>query len=335
MRLGILLVGLGLGCGPLPMGPDASLPAIPTAKPTAKQPPDHVVGGFVAEVPPTTLAPGEERFACYIFPLEISGPSNIVGGASLTIQAGMHHGNVTTRPQTGAGLRKCPPKDSGLNSGSDVAAGGTVVFGSSTQLVGSEWQTFPPGMGYRVKTSHEIVARLHYLNASSKPITVAPKYQWYTIDESSLKTELGPFLWTYTGFAIPPHVAQTVTGSCTFPHPMHLVNLLPHMHKLGTHFSAGYLGGPLDGKSFLESPGYDPDNGVLVQYDPAVDLGLGDGARFSCTWNNTFDKTIVEGVGDDEMCMMFGYAYPPGNAYSVIASEGDNCVALSVGLPQD
>jgi hypothetical protein len=32
----------------------------------------------------------------------------------------------------------------------------------------------------------------------------------------------------------------------------------------------------------------------------------GDGFSFSCTWKNTFDKPIVEGVGDDEMCMMFG-----------------------------
>jgi hypothetical protein len=118
------------------------------------------------------------------------------------------------------------------------------------------------------------------------------------------------------------------------------VNVMPHMHKLGTRFTASFAEGPLDGKAFLDSKGYDPDNGVVMQYDPAIDLSQGmtdeeraaqplggTGASFSCTWRNTLDKKIVEGVGDNEMCMMFGYAYPPEAAYSVrVHHDVQKCV---------
>jgi hypothetical protein len=72
--------------------------------------------------------------------------------------------------------------------------------------------------------------------------------------------------------------------------------------------------------------------GVLQQYTPALDLsqgGAGQAITFACTWNNTFDKTIVYGIGDNEMCEVFGYAYPPETTYSAIASE-DVCVPTSV-----
>jgi hypothetical protein len=166
---------------------------------------------------------------------------------------------------------------------------------------------------------------MHYLNATPGPLDVAPSYQWYTIAESALTTELAPFIWEYKNFMIPPGTTLTVTGDCQFPyaqHAMHLVNVLPHMHKLGIEFDAGVTGGPQNGQNFLVSPGYSPDKGVLTQYDPAIDLSAVDGFTFACTWRNTLDVTVTEGVGNNEMCMMFGYAYPPAAAYSALAGKG-------------
>ena len=113
---------------------------------------------------------------------------------------------------------------------------------------------------------------------------------------------------------------------------MHLVNVLPHMHRLGTSFSIDFLGGQLDGQRFLDSKGYDPDNGVLTFYDPPVDLTEAAGITFSCTWQNTFDRTIREGIGDNEMCMVFGYAWPVDKAYTAYASDG-NCVMFATPPP--
>jgi hypothetical protein len=321
--MAVTLVVAAVGCG----GTAGFAPG----HPPARKPPDNAVGGFAIQLPDRTLMPGEEVQPCYIFPMERTGPSHMVGGATLNTTPGMHHGNVTSRPKTGEGVRECPAADAaGGSEALDILNGGAVLFGSSTQIVGQEWQSFPTGMAYPVKDGYEIVARMHYLNATTQPLTVAPSYQWYTIDEATVVQELAPFIWEYKNFEIPAGATVTVTGDCEFPyaeHPMHLVNVLPHMHRLGVELDAGVTGGAMDGQMFLKSPGYDPDRGVLVQYDPAVDLGTAgvQGVKFSCTWKNTGTQTVVEGVGVNEMCMMFGYAYPREAAYSALAGMG-NCL---------
>ncbi len=315
-------------------GDNVTIEAPPTARPPLKQPPANVVGGFQIQIPETTLAPGDEIQPCWIFPLELTGPSHIVGGAVLRTEPGLHHGNITTRPSTGTGIRPCPAGDSS-DSGTDIIAGGMVLFGSSTQISGDEWYRFPDGEGYRVHDGYEVVARMHFLNPSDSTLVVAPRYEWFTIEESTLVHELGAFLWLFQKFEIPPNTTMTVTGDCDLPgdHPMHVVSLLPHMHKLGRALDATYKGGPFDTMKFLDSPGYDPDNGVLVQYDPPVDLTVTSGITFSCTWQNTLNRTIVEGVGDNEMCMVFGYSWPVDKAYTAYATPG-NCLMFPTPQPE-
>lgn len=316
---------------------DAPAEALPTFskgdKPLA-EPPANAVGGFHIDLPAETLMPGEEREVCYLLPLDIAGPSHIVGGGYVTVGSGMHHGNVTSRPKTGDGVRPCPEDKPGALGGpaGDILDGGTVLFASSTQIIGTEWQSFPPGMGFPVPDGHEVVARMHYLNVSSEPLTVAPRYEWYTIDESRIEHLLGPFIWVLSDFQIPPNSEYTAIGGCRIPPGMHVVNALPHVHKLGRRFTGEFIGGPFDGKLFLDSPGYSSD-GVIVQYRPAIDLSQGEGARFSCTWNNTFNKTIVEGIGDNEMCMLFGYGYPYEQTYSAFATGPETCITLALPSP--
>lgn len=296
-------------------------------------PPANVVGGFSIQLPSYTLKPGEEELPCWIFPLDITGPSLLVGGAQLTSQPGMHHGNITTRPSTGTGMRPCPADDPSSQFGGealDVFNGGTVLFGSSTQHVGTEWQSFPAGMAYPVTAGFEIVARMHYLNAGSQPLTVSPKYQWYTVDAKKVKTVLAPFAWVYDGFQIAPGQTLTVTGDCYFPGPMKIVFVLPHMHKLGTAFAASFLGGPLDGKEWLDSKGYDPSDGVMQVFDPPIDLSQGQGSSFSCTWDNTTDQVVTDGVGNNEMCILFGYSFPASATYSASVQDSNKkCVYVA------
>ena len=304
--------------------------------PPVAEPPANVVGGFGISLPPTTMAPGEESFPCWVFPLELDGPSHIVGGGKLVASPGLHHGNVTTRPVTGQGLRPCEEGESAELGGeaSDILAGGAVLFGSSTQIVGEEWQSFPEGMGFPIADDYEIVARMHYLNTTGETLEVAPSYEWFTVDEATVERVLGPFAWVLTGWEIPPLSTHTATGHCNnLPGPMQVVNAMPHMHALGTEFFGTYVGGELDGDRWLDSVGYDPEDGVITQYTPAIDLGQGEGFTFGCTWKNTFDKAIGEGVGDDEMCILFGYAYPYDNAYSGQATPGGGCVLIAPPPP--
>jgi hypothetical protein len=286
------------------------------------------VGGFLVELPSYELAPSEEAFPCWVLPLELDGPSRIVGAARLVSPPGLHHGNLTARPKTGEGLRPCSVEDEEAGLSGDILSGGTFIFASSTQIVGEEGYAFPTGHGYRLGEDFEIVARMHYLNTSSQTVSLSPRYEWQTIDESTVEHVLSPFGFVFSDFEIAPNSTKTVTADCPTPAPMTIVTLLPHMHALGTAFSASYLGGERDGDKFLDSPGYDPERGVLTQLDPVVDLTGSSGLSFSCTWSNTFDKTIVEGTGDDEMCMLFGYGYP--KVYFGLASEKAGCGVVEV-----
>ncbi len=334
--VGMLASAVTLSCSADPAAleqqpaPEANLGSKPKALP-----PDNVVGGFSIQLPDLTLAPGEEGFLCWVFPLSVNGPSRIVGGGKVNTTPGLHHGNVTTRPKIGEGARPCEAMDNGRVGGeaADILAGGAVLFGSSTQFVGEEWQSFPSGNGYPIADGYEIVARMHYLNATSEEVVVAPRYEWFTIDETTVTRVLGPFAWELTGWEIPPMSEFTATATCTVPDNMQLVNVMPHMHQLGTAFFGEFLGGERDGERWLDSVGYDPEGGVITQYTPAIEIGQGDGVRFGCTWQNTFDKTIGEGVGDDEMCILFGYAFPYGASYSGRATANGGCAMVLAPQP--
>jgi hypothetical protein len=311
-------------------------PPLTVGRPPNPMPPRNAVGGFSIELPPFTLMPGEEKEPCYLLPLEIKGPSRLVSAGVVTTTPGMHHGNITTRAKTGDGVRTCDPGGQDQLA-LEIAAGGSVLFGSSTQVQGTEWLSFPEGMAFRIPDDQEIVARMHYLNASTKPITIAPRYEWFTIAESDLKQRLAPFAWTYLQFHIPPHSEYTVTADCPLPRPMNIVSALPHMHALGRRFTIGLSGGPRDGALVLDNNSYGNRGETDIRlFNPAIDLtqgGQGTGARFSCTWFNTFDKEIKYGVGDNEMCILFGYAYPPENTFSAAASEDLDCIAVSATHP--
>ncbi len=296
---------------------------IDTGHKPAAGPPANTVGSFFIQLPEETIGPGAEMFPCYIFPLQLMGPSHIVGGGKLTTVPGMHHGNVTTRPKTGDGFRACSKEDAQAfgAEGIDIAKGGAVLFASSTQITGVEWSTFPDGMGFPIADGYEIVARMHYLNTSTMPLKAAPKYEWFTIDEKKVTQKLGPFAWVLKNFKIPPMSDYTAASTCHLLDDMNVVTAMPHMHALGVGFFAEHVGGPHDGQRFLDSKGYDPDKGVITQYVPAAPLGKSEDVRWGCKWHNSYNDTIVEGVGKNEMCILFGYAYPYAHAYSALSSE--------------
>ncbi|MGZ3423353.1 MAG: hypothetical protein ACXVEE_36165 [Polyangiales bacterium] len=312
----------------------AELPVIPQPHAPLKLKPKNTVGGFRLELPKITLMPGEEISPCYAAPIVMQGPSRMVGGGVLRVGNGLHHGNVTTRPLRADSSDVVHPcgedKDTALGgSGQDVIAGGSVLFGSTTQISGEEWQSFPDGMAFKVKDGMEIAARMHYLNAGKEPLEIAPVYEWFTIDESKVATELSPFFWQYPNFQIPPHSRYTVTARCPLASSMKIVTLMPHMHKLGVGYTAGFYGGQLDGKNFVETKGYDPDKSQINVFEPALDTAVAEGITFSCTWSNTFDKVIGEGIGDNEMCMTFGYGYPVGKVYTLSGTDGEICIAIT------
>jgi hypothetical protein len=333
--------GANLGASPAAdAGPEGATTLGPGHAPL-QQGPASPVGGFSIDLgdpsipnqvgasptDPIQVAPGAELFPCVVFPLVLQGTSHIVAAGKLTASPGLHHGNITTRPSDGtAAIHACPntswTTDLIGSEAFDVLQGGQVLFGSTTQIRTTEWESFPPGMGFAISDGQQIVAHMHYLNPTSGTLTPTPKYQWYTIDPATLTQQLYPFAWEMKNFSVPPNTRKTFTSQCSLAQAMHIVNVLPHMHQLGVGLDLAYLGGAQDGQQFLTSPGYAPDGTLQRQYTPAVDLSQGTGFSMSCTWNNTTGQTIVEGTGINEMCMIFGYSWPKGGSYSAVFTPG-------------
>lgn len=329
----LMMVAVCVGCAPLDDSSfhDRDGDSLPIGRPPPAAPPANSVGGFEIELPRLTLQPGEEREVCFAMPLLLRGSSRLVNAGVVTTGPGLHHGNITTRSKTGEGVRECSTGNQ-ADLALEIAAGGSVLFASSTQVQGNEWQTFPVGYAFRVGDDQEIVARMHYLNASTRPIVVSPRYQWFTIAPADLRLEIGPFAWSYYKFHIPARSMFTAQADCPFSRPMNVVQVLPHMHALGRRFTLSFLGGPRDGQAILDLTDYGTRGETDIrQFMPAVELtqgGRGDGVRFACTWQNTFDKVIEFGVGDNEMCIVFGFAYPPQNAYSAGVTEDIDCLPI-------
>src|SRR5687767_6551466 len=133
-----LLLAVVVGCGTSATAPTATTdaavtPTIPVGAPPRKAKPPNVVGGFSMAMPKVTLMPGEEKSYCFAAPINMTGSSFMVGGAVLRVGPGMHHGNVTTRPQRvtkpGGGVVACGPSTAGAigGEGQDVIDGGSVL----------------------------------------------------------------------------------------------------------------------------------------------------------------------------------------------------------------
>ena len=75
-----------------------------------------------------------------------------------------------------------------------------------------------------------------------------------------------------------------------------------------------------DSKNGTDKPIYDvPDwswsEPATVYQDPPFEVPSGGGFRFSCSWNNTSDKSVKFGESaNDEMCFFWAYYYPSAGA---------------------
>jgi hypothetical protein len=83
--------------------------------------------------------------------------------------------------------------------------------------------------------------------------------------------------------------------------------VLPHYHYLGNHFRVSVIGGPRDGEVIHGLDTFNAEaNGKAL--DPPLDLTGARGLRFTCGYGNPRDESVGWGIGDQEMCVMLGFA---------------------------
>lgn len=263
-----------------------------------------------------TLAPGEETTPCVSWTLN-NEKAIYVNKITLANEGGYHHSNWFVIPED------LFPGEDGFwpcrSRGYDqfkAATEGTVLFAQSTQSK-VEDQKFPDGVVIKIPPRHKVVADVHLLNISTLPHTTDLRMQFDLVHPRDVDVVVTPFRLTYLDLFVPANSRSRSQAECDVsqryeevsgvPFNLQLYWVLPHYHALGNEFSLSIRGGPRDGEVLYELSGFNAEaNGK--GFDPPVDMTGSTGFNFHCGFDNPWDKSVRWGIGDNEMCVMLGFA---------------------------
>lgn len=263
-----------------------------------------------------TLAAGEEITPCVQWTLNNDEPIYI-NTVTLGTDGGFHHSNWFVVPDTlytgEDGYFNC--SDRGFSEIS-AAVDGTVLFAQSTQAR-EEVQSLPEGVVIKVPPNHKVIGSLHLLNIAPRELTTGLRMQLDIIHPDDVDTVVTPFRLSYLDLDIPAESETRFTGECNIaekyeqstgePFDMKLYWVLPHYHELGNYFKLEIIGGQRDGEQLFELAGFNAEaNGQ--EFNPPVDLSGATGLRFTCGFDNPRSESVGWGIGDQEMCVMLGFA---------------------------
>ncbi len=302
---------------------------------TQLQLPDPPKSGFRIIAPPRTMKAGEEEEFCLSWPYP-QFQNHIVYGARLYTTSGLHHSNVIAKP---IDAKTGPNPYPGCNPGADDPASGLpsiipdVLFANSTQVVGQETLAFPVGKGYRIDSSREISTSMHLLNTTGDDQIVEVAYDFFTMPDADLVDEVAPFFAQVNDFLIPAHSQGTVGATCDV-YGGNIVEMMPHTHKLATAFDVDLLDAAGNARRVMQNGAFDAQSHIQI-YDPALDLDKDPTykLRFTCQFDNITDQDVTYGIGNNEMCILFGYIYPVKNQFVAYSTyQGQPCESVEIGL---
>lgn len=294
--------------------------------------PPPPTSGFRIVVPPRDLDPGDEVTACVSWPMP-DVTNRVIYAARLYTTPGLHHSNVIAVPEHEEGPQpypRCLPGSSDPFERINDGVIPDVLFANSTQIEGVETLVFPEGYGFRVDTADEIVTSLHLLNPTSDTERNEIVYDFFTMPEAELTDEVAPFLMDVNHFQVDVGETADVGGACNV-FGGELVALMPHTHRFAVDFVVETLAAESVVDVIYQGGAFDLESDIAL-FDPPLPLEGIDQLRYHCTFRNTSDHGIVRGIGDDEMCILFGYVTPTTSQFvGQIANEDGQCLSLPIG----
>ena len=296
--------------------------------------PDPPKSGFRIVAPPRTLKPGEEDEFCLAWPYPQGLHNKLVYAARLYTTPGLHHSNVIAKPVNPKyGPNPYPSCNPGASDPINMlpAVIPDVLFANSTQIVGEESLVFPVGMAYRLDTTREIATSMHLLNTTQEPITAEMAYDFFTMEEGELANEVAPWTFQVDQFTIPAHGKKTIEGSCVV-FGGSVVEMMPHTHKWRKHFSTDLLNNDGSTTSVLSYGNIDSGLSEIKTFEPGLDLTNVDKIHFACDFDNPLSHDMHFGIGENEMCVLFGYLTPVENQVAGhVPTEGSDCQSFQIG----
>jgi hypothetical protein len=199
----------------------------------------------------------------------------------------------------------------------DFPCWGTINFDNWKFLVDfqqkqdTSW-TLPDGDAIILNPHQQLMIQSHFVNATTvkTPIAGFSVYNLGLMPMDQVKNRVAGIFTVNTNVDIPPHSSFVNQRDCLFNQPVELIAMTGHFHARGTDFRVWNLdqqhnpiGDPIyDGLNWDNEPFLTWEPGLLAQ----------SGLRFSCTYFNDTDNTILWGAHADvqEHCNLF-FQYRP------------------------
>jgi len=299
--------------------------------------PDPPKSGFRLIVPPRVLAPLAEIEGCHAWAYPEIQHRNVYAARVYT-NGGLHHSNMFGVPLSSAGpspYPACNPGQAGLEGQSaNLIAGDIldVLFANSTQIDGGEQIVFPEGMAFQIKTEErEVTTTIHWFNVTGESLRSEVVYDFFTMPDDEVTTEIVPFAFENLEFEVAAGSTQDISTTCDLASAGNVVSIMPHTHERAISFDVELVREDGSTESFFHDGDFDTESDITV-FEEAISLEGFSRIRHTCTVENELDRPIVWGIGDNEMCTLFGYLYPPSaQQLGYVARGATDCFTLDLG----
>jgi hypothetical protein len=289
------------------LGACADEPGVqPDPEPSTPEELGPLAGEVTYVVPPYEVAPGADELRCVSVTLHNEEPLYVAAVRSEN-EGGFHHGNWFIVPQDvyegEDGYWEC-----GAREFEEIAAAmsGTVLFAQSTQALAEE-QRFAEGAVIRIPARAKIVADVHLLNASPRPLSTRVWLTLELVHPSLVETVLSPIILSYFDLLIPAGTQTRHRGVCgAEEHPwprMKFHYVLPHFHGFGDFFDLEVIDAQDVSTSIYARTGFDAQS-LGVTLDPPLAVEAGSRVSFTCGYDNWMSTDLEWGLGDGEMCVV-------------------------------
>jgi hypothetical protein len=301
--------------------------------------PEPPKSGFRLIVPPRELGPGDELEDCHAWAYPEIRHKHVYA-ARIYTSGSLHHSNMYGAVRVASGASPypaCAPQQVDAFAVPDLENPVDVLFANSTQIEGGEEVVFQPGMAFELTTEgREVVTNIHWLNPSNEAKTSEIVYDFFTMPAELVEVELVPLMFQNHGFEIPARTRGKITTTCAIGGTGHIASVMPHTHERAIAFDAELVRADGSTEPFFHDGGYDDDSEITV-FERPVSLEGVTRIRHTCTVENDLDRPIVWGTGDNEMCTLFGYMYPPSAQYiggvppRAVPSIEPDCISIPIG----
>lgn len=294
--------------------------------------------GFRLVLTAVELGPFEEYEYCHSWTVpELT--HEYVYTAEVNASPGLHHANVfgiSTDADKGAQpTPQCHPgAASFIGGGIGDVIGGTpiadvpipeILFANSTQIEQGEKNVLTDGSAFTIN-SPEIVADVHLYNPTPDPIRVEVVYDFYTMPAERVEQELKAFMYMFTDFKLPAQSKSDLVAECPwFGGDVHAI--MPHMHEWGVGYDVKFFD---DERTMVANPyseaGFNlPESDIRV-FDEPVDTRQASMVQFTCSYDNNLDHPMCHGIGENEMCFLFGYVSAEAQGFGIVPTDGAPCI---------